>query len=60
MDIDPASFNAFVVHAANIEERYFSGSAEIAEQWFKVEHPTAIITKIVSDDDYNAAMWGKI
>ena len=60
MFIDPESFNAFIVFAVNIQERYFSGSAEIAEAWFKKEYPNVEIIGIVCDSEYNSFMWGKI
>jgi hypothetical protein len=60
MNIDPASFNAFVVHADGIEELYFSGSAAIAEQWFNNEHPNTPIISIVSDVKYDNSSWGQI
>ena len=60
MFIDPNSFDAFVVYSKTKEIRYFSGTAEIAEAWFKIVYPNESILKIVSDVEYNSYMWGKI
>lgn len=60
MFIDPKEFNAFIVYSETKEVRYFSGTAEIAEAWFKVEYPNVEIIGLVSDSEYNSFMWGKI